>query len=95
MTDFRDWQITLPFTVPSGDADGTFTEAVFEAALEHMPAAATGIAARADTAQGKVWIVFTLLDSSEELARDIAAEMHARVGEGVVTAADDVCITAG
>ncbi len=95
MSDFRDWQITLPFDVPTRDFEGTFTEAVFEAALQHAPAAAAGLTARADTAIGKVWIVFTLLDTSEDLARDIAVEMHARVAEGVVSAADDVCIIAG
>lgn len=56
--DLKDWTISLQFNVPAEDADGVLTEALFEAALQHAPSQAAGMAARADTAEGKVWIVF-------------------------------------
>lgn len=90
---YRDWTITLPFTVPSGDEDGAFTEALFDAALEHAPPDTAGMTARADTTQGKVWITFTLLNRSQDLAKDIAATMRQRIGEAVLSG-DDACITA-
>lgn len=85
MTEFHDWNITLPFSVPAGDAEGVLTEALFDAALEHAPSDAHGITARADTRVGKVWIVFTLVGASEELAKSMASEMRERLGESVLS----------
>lgn len=93
MTEFCDWNITLPFSVPPGDAEGVLTEALFEAALEHAPSEAHGMTARANTREGKVWIVFTLVGASEDLARSIASEMRGRIGDAVLSG-DDVCISA-
>ena len=93
MTEFRDWTITLPFSVPRSDTEGVLTEALFEAALEHAPSDAQGMTARADTREGKVWIVFTLPSRSEDLAKSIAAEMRERVGDAVLSG-DDACIAA-
>lgn len=91
--DLKDWTISLQFNVPAGDADGVLTEALFEAALQHAPSQAAGMAARADTAEGKVWIVFTLIDSSRGLADEISKSMRERVGETVLSS-DDACVTA-
>jgi hypothetical protein len=85
MTEFRDWQITLPFDVPVGDVEGVLTEALFEAAVRHAPGAAVDMTARADAEDGKVWVVFTLVDSSGELARDVAARMQGRISESVLS----------
>ena len=93
MTELRDWTITLPFSVPRGDTEGVLTEALFEAALEHAPSDAHGMTARANTREGKVWIVFTLASRSEDLAKSIAAEMRERVGHAVLSG-DDACIAA-
>jgi hypothetical protein len=93
MTDFSNWTITLPFSVPPGDTEGVLTEALFEAALEHAPVEAEGMTARADTREGKVWIVFTLVGASSELAKSVAEEMRGRVGNAVLSG-DDACITA-
>jgi len=93
MSEYRDWKITLPFSVPSGDADGVMTEALFNAALEHAPSDAAGITARGDTAIGKVWIVFTLVNASRGLADEVAAEMRQRVGDAVLSG-DDACVSA-
>lgn len=93
MTEFRDWQITLPFSVPAGDTEGVLLDALFEAALEHAPPEAHGMTARADTREGKVWIVFTLVGRSEDLARSIASEMRSRIGDAVLVG-DEVCISA-
>lgn len=92
-TDYRDWKITLPFSVPAGDAEGVMTEAIFDAALQHAPSAAAGLVASADTLQGKVWIVFTLVHSSRGLADEVAKSMRARIGETVFSL-DDACVTA-
>lgn len=91
--EYRDWTITLPFTVPNGDVDGVFTEALFDAAIEHVAPDTAGMTARADTSQGKVWIIFTLLNRSKDLAKDIAATMRQRIGEAVLSG-DEACITA-
>lgn len=91
--EYRDFKITLPFSVPPGDEEGVFTEALFEAALELAPSDAAGTVARADTNEGKVWIVFTLVGASEDFAKDTAKEMQQRVGEAVLSG-DDACITA-
>lgn len=93
MSDFRDWQITLPFSVPVGDVDGVLTEALLDAALEHAPAQAAGMVARADTHEGRVWITFTLVDTSKDLADSISAEMLQRVRDAVLSG-DDACVSA-
>ncbi len=93
MSEFKDWTITLPFSVPRGDTEGVMTEAVFDAAVEHAPSSAQGITARADTDQGKVWITFTLPETSHELATSIATEMRERVARAVVSA-DDATVSA-
>jgi hypothetical protein len=93
MTEYRDWKITLPFSVPPGDEDGAFTEALFEAALHHAPSEAEGMVARADTVEGKVWIVFTLVNSSRGLAEDIASSLKKRVRESVLSG-DEACVSA-
>ena len=92
MNEYKDWTITLPFSVPTGDSEGVMTEAVFDAALEHAPSEAKGVTARADTDEGKVWITFTLVGTSEDLAKSIASEMRARVHEAVFSS-DDACVT--
>lgn len=91
--EFSDWTITLPFTVPPGDEDGAFTEALFEAAVDHAPPDSAGMTARADTAEGKVWITFTMLNRSEGLAKEIADSMRQRV-EDAVLSGDDACVSA-
>jgi hypothetical protein len=93
MTDYRDWNITLTFNVPTGDTEGIVTEALFEAAVEHAPSDATGLVARADTVAGKVWIVFTLTNSTREFAMSVGSEMKDRVGDAALSG-DDACITA-
>jgi hypothetical protein len=75
-TEYRDWTITLPFSVPTGDTDGVLTEALFDAALHHAPSEATGLVARANTDEGKVWIVFTLQNASRGFADEVAKEMR-------------------
>jgi hypothetical protein len=92
--DLRDWTVSLTFSVPTGDEEGIFTEALLEAALQHAPSQAAGMAARADTAQGKVWIAFTLVESSRGLADEISKSMRHRVAEAVLSG-DDACVTAG
>lgn len=93
MTDYRDWDISLAFNVPQGDTEGIVTEALFEAAVEHAPSDAAGLVVRADTVVGKVWIVFTLVNSTREFAEDVAAQMMERVGDAALSG-DDACITA-
>jgi hypothetical protein len=93
MSDYRDWTITLAFSVQPGDTEGTLTDAIFEAALVHAPSQAAGITARADSAQGKVWITFTLVNSSRGLADEIARSMQQRVRETVLSE-DESCVTA-
>lgn len=91
--DYRDWTITLPFCAPGGNEEGDFTEALFEAALHHAPAEATGMVARADTVERKVWITFTLVHTSRGLADEIASSMKRRIAETVL-ANDDACVSA-
>jgi succinylarginine dihydrolase len=91
--EYKDWNITLTFSVPPMDTDGVLTEAIFDAAVDHAPSEAKGITARADTEEGKVWITFTLVDTSGALARSISTEMRERVHETVFTS-EDACITA-
>ncbi len=93
MSEYRDWKITLPFSVPPGDTEGVMTEALFNAALEHAPSDAAGLTARADARAGKVWIVFTLLNASRGLADEVASAMRARVGDAVFSG-DDACVSA-
>ncbi len=93
MSDYRDWKITLPFSVPSGDTEGVMTEAIFEAALHHAPSESAGLVAGADTDDGKVWIVFTLLNSSRGFADDVAKEMRERIQE-TVSSGDDASVAA-
>jgi hypothetical protein len=93
MNDYRDWNIRIEFSVPAGDTDGVLTDAMFEAALEHAPSEASGLLASADTAEGKVWIVFTLGNSSRGFADEIAKAMPARIRETVFSG-DDACVTA-
>jgi len=93
MTEFQDWTITLTFNVPPGDTAGDLTEALFEAAVQHSPRDAAGITARADTTDGKVWITFTLVNASKELATRIAKDMKPRIAETVFSD-EDACVTA-
>jgi hypothetical protein len=93
MSDYRDWNITLVFSVQPGDTDGTMTEALFEAALTHAPSEATGMTARADTVAGRVWIVFTLVGASRGLADEIAQSMKQRIRETVLSE-DESYVTA-
>jgi hypothetical protein len=93
MSEYRDWKITLPFSVPAGDADGVMTEALFNAALDHAPSDAVGLTARGDVVLGKVWIVLTLVNSSRGLADEVASAMLSRVG-GAVLFGEDACISA-
>jgi hypothetical protein len=92
MSEYQDFTISLPFSVPPGDVEGVMTEALLDAALEHAPSGARGMTARGDTVQGKVWIVFTLVDSTPELAESVAAEMLPRVRDAVFSG-DDACVT--
>jgi hypothetical protein len=93
MSDYKDWTVTLAFSVQPGDFDGTMTEVIFEAARQHAPTQAAGMVASADTTEGKVWITFTLENTSHELASGIAAQMRQRVRETVLSE-DDACVTA-
>ena len=93
MSDYKDWTVTLAFSVQPGDFDGNMTEAIFQAALRHAPAEAAGMTAGADTTEGKVWITFTLESTSRGLADEIAASMKQRVRESVLSE-DDVRVTA-
>lgn len=93
MSEYRDWKITLPFSVPPGDVDGVITEALFNAALEHAPTDAAGITARGDANAGKVWIVFTLVNASRGLADEVATAMRQRVGDALLSG-DDACVSA-
>lgn len=93
MSDYKDWTVTLAFSVQPGDLEGTMTDAIFEAAREHAPTQATGMVASADTTEGKVWITFTLENTSRGLADDIAAQMRQRVRETVLSE-EDACVTA-
>lgn len=93
MSEYRDWRITLPFAVAPGDAEGAMTEVIFNAALELAPTDAAGMTARADTEAGKVWITFTLPESSADLANEVANEMLRRVKDAVLSG-EDVCVSA-
>jgi len=93
MSEYQDWRITLPFSVPIGDTDGMMTEALFNAALDHAPSDAAGLIARGDTEAGKVWIVFTLVNSSRGFADEVARSMLQRVHEAVLTD-EDACVQA-
>jgi hypothetical protein len=93
MSDYKDWTVTLAFSVQPGDFEGTMTEAIFEAARRHAPTQAAGMVASADTTEGKVWITFTLENASRGLADDIAAQMRQRVRETVLSE-DEACVTA-
>jgi hypothetical protein len=84
-SEYRDWTITLAFSVQPGDVEGAMTEALFEAALMHAPSQATGMTARADTEAGRVWIVFTLVSASRGLADEIAQSMKQRIRETVLS----------
>jgi len=91
--EYKDWTITLPFSVPAGDTEGVMTEAIFDAAVDLAPTQARGLTARADSEMGKVWITFTLIGSSEPLANSIAKQMRERVHEAVFSS-EDACVTA-
>lgn len=93
MSEYQDWKITLPFSVPAGDTDGVMTEALLNAALEHAPSDAAGIIARGDAELGKAWIVFTLVNSSRGLADEVASAMRSRVADAVLSG-EDACISA-
>jgi hypothetical protein len=94
MDDYRDWTITLSFNVPPGDVEGVMTEAILDAARHHAPAEATGMVASADTDEGKVRVVFTLVHSSRGLADEVVKSMKTRVAETVFSG-DDACVSAG
>lgn len=89
----QDWKIMLPFSVPPGDTDGVLTEAIFDAGLYHAPSKAEGMVASADTDAGKVWLVFTLVDTSRDFADEIAQAMIEHVRETVFSG-DDACVSA-
>ena len=93
MSELRDWTITVPFSVPTGDEDGNFTEALLDAAVTLAPDNACGIVARADTEQGKVWIVLTVTDTTKAAARDAGRALRERVTLAVLSG-EEVCITA-
>lgn len=92
-SEYRDWTITLTFDVAPGDTEGVMTEAVFEAALAAAPSEAAGMVARANTREGKVWITFTLVQASSELAHEIADSMPALVREAML-AETESCVSA-
>jgi hypothetical protein len=92
-TEYRDWNVVLTFNVPTGDTEGVMTDAIFDAAVEHAPSDATGLVASADTAKGKVWIVYTLANASGGFARDSASAMRSRIAETVFSG-DEACVTA-
>src|SRR4051812_7833773 len=83
MSDYKDWKIILTFHVPAADVEGVFTEAYFDAALEVAPSEAAGLVASANTDEGRVRIVFTLVESSREMADSVARDMPARVQDAV------------
>jgi hypothetical protein len=91
-TEYKDWTITVPFSVPPGDVDGVMTEAIFEAAVHHLPSEGHGLVVRADTAEGKVFITFTLAEASKGFAQDVAKQLRERVHETVFSS-DDACVT--
>jgi hypothetical protein len=93
MSEYKDWTITLAFSVQPGDLDGVMMEAIFEAALRHAPSGAAGMVASADTVEGKVWVTFTLENASRGLADEIAASMKQRVREAVLSE-DEASVTA-
>jgi hypothetical protein len=93
MSDYKDWTVTLAFSVQPGDFEGAMTEAIFAAARRHAPTQAAGMVASADTTEGKVWITFTLENTSRGLADDIAAQMRQRVRETVLSE-DEARVTA-
>lgn len=84
MTAVGPWRVTIPFSVPNGDLEGDLTELLFDAALCIAPEGALGMAARADTAEGKVWIVFTLDNVTGWNAKQIAREVRERVSADVL-----------
>jgi hypothetical protein len=96
MTEYKDWQVTLSFRVPAGDEDGAWTTALFEAALKFASASIAGMTARADTELGRVWLAFSVVDTTEELALEIARGLEERVlaevlsGDGI--SVTDVCV---
>lgn len=92
MSEYQDWRITLPFSVPVGDTEGMMTETLFNAALEHAPSDAAGLTARGDAEAGRVWIVFTLVNSSRGLADEVAGSMRTRVHEAVL-ADEGTCVS--
>jgi len=94
MSEYKDWKITLEYNVPPNDTEGVFTEALFDAADGHAPSAAEGLGARADTVAGKVWVVFTLVDTSPELADEITSEMSERILEAVKVSRGEACVSA-
>lgn len=99
MTEYRDWDISIAFTVSPGDVEGIVTEALFEAAVEHLPTDAEGLVVRADAVKGKVWIVFTLVNSSRQLAGSVASQMRDRICDTALSgdaalSSDAACITA-
>lgn len=79
MSEFKDWQVTLPFSVPTGDLEGEYTEELLDAAIEQAPSCATGFVAGANTDTGEVWITLVLESCSKDLARSMSIEMHERV----------------
>lgn len=93
MGEFRDWKITLPFSVPPGDFGGLITEALFEAAQSHAPAEAAGLVVSANAVDGKATVIFTLISSSRELADEIGQEMSQRIREAVFSG-DDAYVSA-
>jgi hypothetical protein len=93
MSEYKDWNIRLAFSVQKGDTEGALTEAIFEAAVEAAPSDAHGLGARADTVEGRVWIDFTLVDASREFAEEVKTAMKQRIKDAVLSE-DESCITA-
>lgn len=85
MTEYKDWQISIPFDVPKDDTEGDWTDALLEAAIECASDNVAGIVARGDTAMGRVWITFKVLDSSRDIADEIAQGMQERISVKVLT----------
>jgi len=84
MTAVGPWRVTIPFKVPAGDLEGEWTATLFDASVRVAPEGALGITARADTVEGKVWVVFTLDHITGWVARNIAREVRERVSADVL-----------
>lgn len=82
MSEFKDWQVTLTFKVPS-DPEGDWIEAISDAAFECASDNVAGIVARGDTDECRVYLVFTVVECSHEVADEIARGMQERISAKV------------